>query len=133
MSEFPRITGSEEPIGGEGYQYNITGCGPIKAIITESGPNISSQGAVESLLFAASMGGDMIEKAFGSSEPGKRPYDSSLASRIVGRAQLAGGAYGSDVEALVGMLDWFVSELDELDNEDALGTEGWRRRLGIEG
>lgn len=43
--------------------YWLAGCDPITGIVCSTGPNISSQGAVESLLFAASMGGDMIEGA----------------------------------------------------------------------
>lgn len=63
--EVGSIKSSELPANGVGWQYNVEGCGEIIAIVTKSGPNAAAQGAVESLLFAADLGGQMVDEALG--------------------------------------------------------------------
>lgn len=106
----PMISGTEEPIGGVGHQYNIANAGPIIAIITESGPNISSQGAVESVLLAMSTMGDLVTEL----EPCKG-LDEELRKLLVhADSELSAIAHGrppSDKEELLrisgGLRKWY--------------------------
>lgn len=59
----PTITTTERDGDSGECTYRLSGCEPIIGIICSNGPNISSQGAVESLIFAALMGGDTISGA----------------------------------------------------------------------
>lgn len=44
-----------------GCQYNIEGAGTIVAIVTNTGPNIAAQGAVESMLLGADILFDAVD------------------------------------------------------------------------
>lgn len=38
---------------------------------------------------------------------------------------------GHDIWKVFGHLDWLVDKLNDLDYDDTLGTEGWRRLFGL--
>ena len=50
---------------------------------------------------------------------------------IKGRSS-AGAATQKDVTDLLGHIEELEELLDECDEQDACGTEGWRHRLGID-
>ena len=51
----PRVLSTATPINGRGCEYIVAGVLPVTKITTEHGPNNSSQGAVESMLFAGNL------------------------------------------------------------------------------
>ncbi len=50
---------------------------------------------------------------------------------IRGKA-LVGHATTDEILSVFGHIDFLESKLDEADEEDALGTEGWRHHFGME-
>ena len=61
------------------------------------------------------------------------PFDESLVNMIRGKSLLYPKDIGIEIRTLCRMLDWFEENLDEQDNDDVFGTEGWRRYFKIEG
>jgi hypothetical protein len=60
-----------------------------------------------------------------------RPLDMSELNVIRGRTSVA-MATQEDVAALLSHIKALEALLDEGDEDDAFGTEGWRHRLGID-
>ena len=67
----------------------------------------------------------------GKKRLGPISYDESRVNFIRGKSLVIGGEIGEDIRELCFMLDWFEQQLDQLDYDDELGTEGWRHRFGL--
>lgn len=66
------------------------------------------------------------------SEPrGLTPFDAKTVNMIRGKSLTLPPEIGREVRVLCSMIDWFESKLDETEDQDLLGTEGWRRFFGI--
>lgn len=59
-------------------------------------------------------------------------YDEQKVNIIVGKSLMLSDEVGNDIRYLAGMIEWFTRKLDKCDEEDMLGTEGWRHYFGVE-
>lgn len=67
------------------------------------------------------------------SEPrGPTPYNESIVNMIRGKSLTMPSDIGREIRTLCSMLDWFEQMLDETEEQDLLGTEGWRHFFGID-
>ena len=62
---------------------------------------------------------------------GPVPFDASLVNQIRGKSLMLPVEIGREIRTLCFMLDWFELKLDEAEEQDLLGTEGWRHYFGI--
>lgn len=60
------------------------------------------------------------------------PLNTELVNMIRGKSLMYDDDIGKEIRALCKMIDWLEYQLDEQDEMDRFGTEGWRRAFGLE-
>lgn len=74
-----------------------------------------------------------MKSSLRATEPiGPIAFDSRLVNQIRGKSLTLPVDIGREIRALCCMLDWFEMKLDETEEQDLLGTEGWRHYFGID-
>lgn len=76
-------------------------------------------------------GGTKVMSNFSGESADFAPYDERAVNIIRGKSMKLDKETGRDIRLLCRMLDWFEWKLDECDEQDMLGTEGWRHYFGI--
>ena len=62
-----------------------------------------------------------------------KKYNHSEIENIRGHGVVSGAGLAFEDRAhLLEVVDWFVKQLNEADQQDLLGTEGWRHYFGVE-
>lgn len=60
------------------------------------------------------------------------PFDEREVNTLRGMSLVLPDPGGHSIHRLCRMIDWFESKLDEADEQDTFGTEGWRHHFGVE-